>query len=304
MRITPQCGSDPPTSMSRMIAPVLVLAQITSLQVGSAVAKNTYGLVSPTALAGMRLAFSAVLMCLLVRPQLRQIEARQWRAAMWLGAVFAAMNLAYFQAIRHLPIGVAATLELLGPLALSIVLARRPAHLATAALAITGVLLLTAPGAALSPMGALLGTAAALCRAAYVILNQHVDRVFGDWTGLTVALTFGACLVTPVAAVTDGAAIVARPEVLGIGVAVAVLSSMVPYSLDTIVLRRIGKRGFGVLLALSPAVASVVGFALLHEQLSVRQIAGVALVVLAVAWAAKHSRPATFSPSRAPAPPR
>lgn len=296
MRVTGRFQRALPNYAGSTIAPVLVLTQITSLQVGSAVAKNAYELVSPTALAGMRLAFSAVIMCLLVRPRLSQIVAHQWRAAIWLGVTFAAMNLAYFQAISYLPISVASTLELLGPLALSVVLARRLAHLVSAVLAIVGVLLLTVPGAALPTTGMLLGAAAALCRAAYVILNQHVGRVFVDWTGLTVALAIGACLLTPLVAITDAAAIVSRPEVLGIGLAVAVLSSLIPYSLDMAVLRRIGKRGFGVLLALSPAVAAVVGFALLGEHLRTGQIVGIALVVLAVAWSAARSRPAEPSP--------
>jgi inner membrane transporter RhtA len=201
-----------------------MLGQILSLQVGSAVAKHVYGTVGPTGPAGMRLAFSAALCWTAVRPRLSGITARQWRAVIPLGVVFAAMNLAYFQAIGHLPLGVATAVELLGPLTLAVVLSRRPAHLTAALLALAGVLLLTAPGGALPTAGLLLGVAAALCRAGYVLLNQRVGRLFPDWTGLAVALACGACVLSPIAAVTDGKALAAHPATLGTGLMVAVLS--------------------------------------------------------------------------------
>ncbi|SBW28436.1 hypothetical protein FDG2_5695 [Candidatus Protofrankia californiensis] len=289
-----------PSRDGTAVAPVLVLTQITSLQVGSAVAKGAYDHVSPTALAGMRLTFSAMIMWVLVRPRLRQITARQWRAVISLGIVFAAMNMAYFQAISHLQIGVAATLELLGPLMLSIVLSHRLEHLAAALLALTGVLLLTTSGASLSPLGILLGVLAALCRAGYVVLNQQVGRLFPDWSGLAVALAVGACILAPVAAVTDAGAIAEHPAVLETGLGVALLSSLIPYSLDMAVLRRIDTRAFGVLLALSPAVGAGVGFAVLHEHLAVRQACAIALVVLASAWSVSRSPHTAPIPSPAP----
>lgn len=270
-------------------APVLVLTQIVSLQAGSAVAKGAYAVAGPTALAGMRVAFSAVVLWVLVRPRIRGITARQWWSVISLGLVFAGMNLAYFQAVSHLPLGVAATLELLGPLALSVCLSRRLEHLAAALLALVGALLLVTPGASLSATGALLGGAAALCRAGYVLLNKRVGRLFSDWTGLTLALACGACVLTPVAVVTNGDTLADHPTVLGTGLLVALLSSLIPYSLDMTVLRRIDTHVFGVLLALSPAVASGIGFALLHEHLTARQLCAMALVVLASAWAVCRS---------------
>ncbi|MBU3865030.1 hypothetical protein KN815_13380 [Streptomyces sp. 4503] len=173
-------------------APALMLAQIASLQAGSAVAKDAYGTVGPTALAGMRLFSSTAIPWLLVRPRLREVTAVQWRAAISLGLVFAAMNLEYFQTISRLPIGVAATLELLGPFTVSIVLSRRLEHLAVALLALVGVLLLAAPGASLSAAGLLLRGAAALWRAGYVVISQRVGHLFPDWTGLTLGLASGA----------------------------------------------------------------------------------------------------------------
>jgi inner membrane transporter RhtA len=293
VRIARASGHGLPGVMSGVVAPVLVLTQITSLQVGSAVAKDAYGPISPTGLAGIRLAFSAVIMILLVRPKLRPIGVRQWRASIGLGIVLAAMNLAYFQAIGHLPIGVASTLELLGPLTLSLALTRKPSHLLAAVTAVSGVVLLTAPGGSWPAVGVLLGIVAALCRTAYVILNQRVGQLFTDWTGLTVALMVGTVGLAPIAVAVDGAAITARPQLALVGLIVAILSSVIPYSLDMIVLRRIGGRRFGVLLALGPAVAAAVGFVSLHEHLSAAQLAGIGLVVFAAAWSAKRANPPT-----------
>ncbi|ATL30404.1 Integral membrane protein [Streptomyces formicae] len=269
------------------VAVGLVFVQIVSLQCGSALAKGTYGQVGPTALAGMRLGFAALVLWTVVRPRLSRLSAAQWRAAAGLGVVFAGMNSAYFQAIRHLPLGVAATLELLGPLALALALSRRAAHLLSGLLALAGVLLLAVPGGALPGVGVMAGAVAALCRAGYVVLNQRVGRLFSGWDGLTVALGIGACLLVPVAGAVDGRSVVEHPALLGTGFLVALLSSLIPYCLDMLALRRIGARAFGVLLALGPAVGTGVGYAALGERLGLREYAAVALVVAAAAWSVR-----------------
>ncbi|WP_172383781.1 DMT family transporter [Streptomyces sp. MNP-20] len=263
----------------------LVFAQVVSLQAGAAVAKAAYGQVSPTALAGMRLGFAALVLWCVAWPRPRRFTAERWWAAVGLGVVLAAMNTAYFQAIGKLPLGVAATLELLGPLLLALALSRSPAQLCAGLLALAGVLLLAAPGGALPVAGLALGALAAGCRAAYVVLNRRVGRLFPDWSGLTVALAVGALLLVPVAVFTDGAAVARHPGVLATGLLVALLSSLIPYSLDLLALRRIGVRAFGVLLALGPAAGAAVGFAALGERLNARQCGAVALVVVACAWA-------------------
>ncbi len=267
----------------------LVLAQICSLHIGSAVAKGVYPQVGPTALAGMRLLFSALIMWAIVRPDPRLLDRRQWRAVIALGLIFAAMNVAYFQAIKYLPIGIASTVELLGPLTLAIALSRRPKDLAAGLLALLGVLLLTTPDGALPDgalpaAGLLLAASAALCRAAYVVLSRRVGRQFPDASGLTLALAVGACALTPVAALSGAPELTAHPGLLGVGLLVAVLSSLIPYALDMTVLRRVGVRTFGILLCLSPAVGAAVGALLLDEHLTPRQVLALALVVGATAW--------------------
>jgi len=271
-----------------LIGPVLMLGQVVSLQAGAAVAKDAYSVVSPTVLAGMRLAFAALVMWMLVRPRLRTVTRRQWHGAILLGLVFAAMNVAYFQTIKYLPLGLAATLELLGPLALSIALSRRPAHAGAALLALVGVALLAGPGAPLPATGIALGGLAAAVRAGYVILNQRVGRLFPDFTGLSIALACGSIVLVPIAAASVGQDVAAHPTVIATGFAVALLSSVIPYALDVTLLRRIDKRVFGVLLTLSPAVGALVGFLALGEQLITRHLVAIALVVVAGAWAMRQ----------------
>ncbi|MFF4954948.1 EamA family transporter [Streptomyces chattanoogensis] len=289
---------------SRRLAPLLVLAQISSLQVGAAVAKEAYAEVGATALAGMRLLFSAVIMWALVRPNLSAVAAHKWRAAAALGVVFAGMNVAYFTAITYLPIGIASTVELLGPLAVALAMSRHVKDAVCALAAVAGVVLLAAPGASLPVAGLLLGGLAAACRASYVLLNRKVGRLFDDWSGLTIALAVGACLLVPVAAVTQGAAVVRNPAVLGTGLLVALLSSLIPYSLDMTALRRMDARAFGILLSLSPAVGAGVGFALLHEHITGQQGCAIALVVAASAWSVRAAgRPERRDRRVAPAKP-
>ncbi|GHE24722.1 EamA family transporter [Streptomyces hydrogenans] len=271
------------THRGRLVPPALVLAQITSLQLGSVVAKGAYDEVGATALAGMRLLFSAIIVCVLVRPRLSAMVGRQWWPTIALGAVFAAMNVAYFQAIEHLPIGVASTIELLGPVTLAVAMSRHWRDVVGVLMALAGVLLLASPGSELPVAGLVFGVLAATCRALHVVLNRRVGSLFDDWSGLAV----GACLLTPVTAVTHGAAIARHPHLLLTGLLVALLSSLIPYSLDMTALRRIDVRAFGILLAMSPAVGAGIGFVLLDEHITVRQSVAIALVIVAGAWSVK-----------------
>jgi inner membrane transporter RhtA len=258
-----------------------------SLQLGAAVAKSLYGRVDPVVVAGMRLGFAAVLFALLVRPRFATYNRAQWLGAGALGLVFAGNNLTFFLALDRLPLGVAATVELLGPLLLAVALSRTAAHLAAGLLGLCGVLLLGAPGSELPVVGMAFGLAAAGCRTAYVLLSKHVGRLFPDFGGLSLALLAGACVLVPVAAVRGGGAVRADPGLLLPGCAVALLSSLIPYALDMTVLRRIDSRAFGVLLALTPAVGALVGLAFLGEPLGARECVAIALVVAAAAWSAR-----------------
>lgn len=260
---------------------LLLLAQIISMQLGSVVAKSLYDQVSPTGLAGVRLVGSAVILGLIVRPRFARMSRSQLYTAIALGACLAVMNTSFFNAIQHLPIGVASTFELLGPLVLALALARGPGVISAALLAAAGTVLLAAPGGELPPVGVGLGLLAALARATYVLLNRRVGRAFLNWDGIAVALLIGGLLVGPIAVVADGATLLRRPTLLLPGIGIALLSSVIPYTLDLVVLRRLPVQTFGILLSLSPAIGALIAYLFLGEELEPRQLAAVALIVVA-----------------------
>lgn len=287
------------TQARRSAAPGLVLVQIVSLQLGSAVAKGLFAEVGATATAAMRIVLAAVVMCVVVRPRVRGLGRDRWTAVLALGAVLALMNLAYFSAIALLPLGVAATVELLGPIALALALTRRLLDVLWGLLAVAGLALLAWPDGPLPGAGIAVGLLAAAGRAAYVLLNRRVGALFDDWSGLALALAVGACVMAPIGVVAAGDRLL-DGSVLATGLAVAVLSSLLPYSLDLLVLRRISARAFGILLGLGPAVGALVGLVLLGEVLTGWQVVAVAMVAVAAAGAVHGERRARTPPGNDP----
>jgi len=260
-------------------------AQITSLQLGAVVAKALYDELTPTGLAGLRLCGAALILVVLTRPRVRSLTRAQVRNAVAFGVCLAVMNVTYFNATRHLPIGVASALELLGPLLLALAASRRRSHFAAGCAALSGTLLLAGSGADLPLVGVALGLCAASARAAYVLLSKATGRVFEDLSGVALALTVGSALVLPVTVKLDGEALTRQPTLLLAGLLVAVLSSLLPYALDVIVLRRLTVQAFGILLSLSPAVGAFLAFVVLGERLAAREGVAIALIVIASASA-------------------
>ncbi|MCK9900220.1 hypothetical protein CC117_13950 [Parafrankia colletiae] len=266
----------------RWVPAGLVLAQVLSLQCGAAAAKNLFPAAGTTATVLMRLWFAALILLALARPNLRVACARGIRPVAALGCVIAAMNMAYFQAVARLPLGVAAVLELLGPLTVATVLSRSRTDVLAAALAFGGITLIAFPGGAgVTSAGLALGLLAAVLRASYVLLSGHVGRATADLSGLAVALLVGAFVFTPFALAFGGVDRLGHPRNLALGLLVAVLSSALPYTLDLHTLRRTSARVFGVLICLGPAVGGIVGYILLGEQLSPRQMIAVLLITTA-----------------------
>ncbi|MCK9900531.1 hypothetical protein CC117_11000 [Parafrankia colletiae] len=259
-----------------------MLAQVLSLQCGAAAAKNLFPAAGTTMTVLMRLWFAALILLALARPDLRVTCAGDIRPVVTLGCVLAAMNMAYFQAVAHLPLGVAAVLELLGPLAVATVMSRSRTDVLVAALAFGGITLIAFPGGAgVTAAGLGLGLLAAVLRASYVLLSRHIGRATADLSGLAVALLVGAVVFTPFALVFGQVDRLGDPRNLALGLLVAVLSSALPYTLDLHALRRTSARVFGVLICLGPAVAGIVGYTVLGEQLSPRQVVAVLLITIA-----------------------
>lgn len=203
------------------------------------------------------------------------------------GGVLASMNLAFYAALAQAPLGVVATIELLGPLAVGLAASRRRLDLVWSAIAVVGVVLLTTAqnSLALTAGAAVLAALAAILRGSYVLLSRATGRIAADASALALALTVAAAVVVPAGAMITGSALL-RADVLTLGLTVAALSSALPYALDLQALRRLSATTFAILLSLSPAVAAVVGVLLLGEHLAARQWVGVATIVMVTAAAA------------------
>jgi len=268
----------------RVPAPLLVLAAVVSVQFGGALAATLVPLVGVFGSVTLRLTVAAAVLLVVVRPRLRGRTSRDWLVVGTFGAVLAMMNLFFYGSLARLPIGVAVTIEFIGPLVLATVLSRRPRDLIAVAGAAVGVLLISGvvstPWADIDLPGLGLALAAGASWAAYIIFSARTGARFAQLDGLAIAMTIAAVLVAPVGVATAGSALWA-PEAVWRGAAIAVLSSVLPYSLELIALRRLAAHVFGILLSIEPAVAALAGLVVLGQHLSALQLLGMACVVAA-----------------------
>jgi len=273
-------------------APVLVLVAIASVQIGSAVARTAFDVTGASGMTLLRLAIAGLLLTALVRPRVRRWSRPQWTAAVALGLTMGAMNLVFYLAIQDVPLGVAVTVEFVGPLLLALVQSRRVWELVWALLAGAGVVLLGLDGGESVPVtGLALALLAGMFWAGYILASARVGRVLPGIDGLAIALLVAALLALPFGA-AGAARAVADGQALLIGLTVALLSSIIPYALELTALRSIPTRVFGVLMSLEPAVAAVVGLVLLGEILGMSQWIAVFMVVAASVGAARTGTPA------------
>ncbi len=267
-------------------APLLVLSSIVSVQVGAAVASGLIREVGPLVTVGIRLGVAAVVMLLPARPGVRGRSRGDWLVVLALGLSLGAMNVCLYGALGRMPLGIVTTIEFLGPLGLAAALSRKPAHLVAVVLALAGVVAVSGAlqggMAALDLVGLVLTAGAGAGWVCYILATRAVGARWRQLDGLALAMLIGAVFVAPATGASwSGAAVTLGVLVAGAGV--AVLSSVVPYSLELLALRRLDTRVFGVLLSLEPAVAATAGFVLLGERLEPVQIAGIGLVVAASA---------------------
>ena len=264
--------------------PVLVLLSITSVQVGAALAKTLFHSIGPSGAVLLRVGIGALILLILWRPKLFGYTWREYRWALLFGVVLAAMNFSFYQALDRIPLAVAVTVEFVGPLAVALLGSRRRIDLLWVALAGAGILLL-APiglfgGAALDPLGVGLALLAGAFWAGYIFLSAQVGRSFPGISGLALAIGVATLLLLPVGVIGAGSMLL-NGRILLLGAGVAVLSSVLPYSLELEALRRVPPRVFGVLMSLEPAVAALVGLLLLHQQVGLRSAVAIALVIAA-----------------------
>ncbi len=263
-----------------------------SVQFGGALAATLVPEIGAGGSVLLRIAISALILFPLVRPRLRGHSRKAWLTVVAFGTALGLMNWSFYGSLAHLPLGVAVTVEFLGPLILTTVLSRRPLDFLAVLAAGAGVLLiseaLTVPLEELSWIGLLLaGTAGALW-AAYILLSRRTGAEFERLDGLALALVVSTIVVLP-AGLSSTDIWTAEHVLKGLGL--AVLSSLLPYSLELLALRRLAANVFGILLSLEPAVAALAGLIVLGQRLALLQVVGLALVVLASAIVMGVKRP-------------
>ncbi|MGW8380120.1 EamA family transporter [Actinacidiphila sp. SB3-2] len=268
----------------------MVVGSALSLQFGSAVAAGLFPRVGALGMVALRLIFSAVLMLVVCRPRVRGHSRTDWAVVVGLGVALGTMNSLFYQAIDRIPLGAAVTLELLGPLVLSVVASRRLLSLVWAGLALAGVYLLGAGGfASLNLAGAAFALAAGAMWSAYIVFNSRTGARFPKADGLALAMGVAAVVSAPLGVVSAGGALL-DPVTLGLGAAVAVLSSGIPYTLELFALRTLPAGTFAVLMSLMPVAATAAGFTVLGQRMTALELGGIALVILASAGAVRTSR--------------
>jgi inner membrane transporter RhtA len=261
-----------------------------SVQVGAAIAKSLFDDAGPAGTVFLRVGFAALVLWLLWRPRPAAHARTDLRLAAVFGLTLAGMNLAFYEALDRIPLGVAVTLEFVGPLGVAVAGSRRALDVLWAVLAAAGIVLVgDLGGGSMNTTGVALALLAGCFWAAYILVNERVGRAFAGGGGLALAMAVATALLVP-AGVAGGGEALLDPRVLAIGAAVAMLSSAIPYSLELEALRRIPAGVFGVLMSLEPAVAALAGLVILGEVLDAREWTGIALIVVASAGAARGAR--------------
>ncbi len=296
--------------LSRVPAPLLLGAGIVSVQVGAGFAARLFGQVSAAGLTGLRLwAASLILLGIGGAPAGRAVREvvvkHSWRDAAVLGAfgvTLAVMNFSIYQSFARIPLGIAVTIEFLGPLCVAVASSRKLIDLVWVALAAGGVLLLGTAGVSVATFGTAaaayspgsrsatvaIGIAYAFIAGAswvcYILLSRATGKRFSGSSGLVISMVIAAVLIIP-AGLSAGASLL-RPSILAAGLAIGLLSSVIPYGFELETLRRVPARVFGIWMSLEPAVAALVGVVLLSQSLLVTQWLAIGCVIIATAGAA------------------
>jgi inner membrane transporter RhtA len=270
----------------------LVLGAIASVQFGSAIATTLFERVGPGGAVLLRLVSATIVLLALWRPRLRGRTRHELVLAVMFGVVLAGMNLSFYQALHRIPLGIAVTIEFVGPLVVAVSGSRRLVDLVWVGLAAVGILALTHGGAhGLNALGVGFALVAGCLWGGYILVNARVGQAFERGTGLALAMLVASVVALP-AGVIDGGTHLLEPQSLAVGAAVGMLSSAIPYSFELEALRRIAASVFGVLMSLEPAMAALAGFLVLGQGLSARALVGMALVVAASIGASRRAREA------------
>jgi inner membrane transporter RhtA len=260
-----------------------VLTGLFCQELGASFAVLLFPAVGPLGMVTLRLVFSAIVLLLVCRPRFRGYSGRDWLVVTCFGLALAGMNALFYEALARLPLGATVTIEVLGPLLLSVIVSRRAASWLWAVLAFVGVALLSQGGLEqLDPVGVAFAAGAGVLWAGYILMSAHTGARFPKLDGLAIAMAIGAIVTLPFGLGTAGTALFS-PTVLLLGFAVAVLSSAIPYALELLALRRLAAASFSILMSLAPAIAALAGALVLGQALTL--VSGIAILLVVVASA-------------------
>ena len=278
-------------AISRGVPPELMaIGSMFSVQLGAALAVPVMAAIGPVTTTALRLFWAGILLALFVRPRFSRMTPHQWLGGASLGVVIATMTVCYFVAISRIPMGPATAIEFLGPLGVALIGARKLIHLVLAIVAGIGVFLLTRENAhwSVDVLGVGFAAAAALGWAAYILLMKRVGAAFPGLQGLSIALMVAAVAAVPVSIVARPNVLAAAPFVSTIGL--AALTPLLPYALEMMALRKMSTHAFGIFMSMEPAISAILGYVILTQRLSLRQICGVGCVVIASAVTALRNK--------------
>lgn len=270
-------------ALARVPPVLLVITGTLSVQFGAALAFTLFDDVGATGTTLLRLLLSSLLLLALARPTLRGRSRQDLKLVLIFGLNLAVMNICFYEAIARLPIGIAVTIEFLGPIAVAAALSHKLSHWPWVLVAALGVVLLAAPWTAtdnLDPVGLGYAAAAAAAWGTYIILAARLVRRFEAGDGIAIASVVGTALIL-VPGVISGGPELLNPGVLAVGLGVGLLSSAIPFTAESEALRRMPARVFSVLMSIEPAVAALAGLIVLGQDLSVLELVAIALVTSA-----------------------
>jgi inner membrane transporter RhtA len=258
-----------------------VLLAIISVQSGAAIAKSLFPVLGASGTASIRIGVSALILLLVYRPNLKEITSKQWKIVIPYGLTLGAMNLIFYLAIERIPIGLAVTLEFMGPLLVAIIGSRRLIDYCWVILAGAGIVLI-APWTndRIDSLGVLFALLAGALWAAYIILGGKVSKIMNGGQAVATGMLFAAILILPFGFYQNGLANL-TPKLLGLGIGLALLSSAIPFTLEMKALGQLPPRTFSILMSLEPAAASICAFIFLQENLNSHEIMAVVCVVIA-----------------------
>ena len=289
--------SEPRTPQPRayFLSIVLLLVAMGSIQAGASLAKTLFHSVGAPGAVALRTALATLMLAAVLRPWRTRLSSGSWPALAVYGVALGVMNFLYYMALRTLPLGITVAFEFTGPLAVAVLSSRRPVDFLWIALAAAGLALLlpiARTPANVDPTGALFALGAGACWAMYIVFGQKAGADYGAQT-VALGSVIASIIVVPIGVAHARAALLSI-AVLPYGLAIALLSTALPYTLEMIALTRMPARTFGVLMSIEPVFGALVGWVVLRERLTVNQWVAIAMIILAsigTTWTATMQRP-------------